>query len=98
MICQNAGLFGACSVAAAARLEIHIAETGSISTIMLPIMEKKKKIVGYTYRPKEIPFGTLAHIVLGHATLLCYKKATVFEWISSLKYCCKIRHNDTLWL
>lgn len=68
MLCQDAGLFGACRVAAAARLEIHRAEAGSISTIMLPVMETRRKIVGYTYRRKEMPFGTLAHIVFRRAT------------------------------
>lgn len=82
MLCQNAGLFGACRAAAAARLEIHRAETGSISTIMLPVMETRKKIVGYTYKQKEMPFGTVAHIVFRHATVSCFKKATVFVGIS----------------
>lgn len=43
MLCQDAGLFGAFGVVAAACLEIHRAETGSISTIMLPVMETKKE-------------------------------------------------------
>lgn len=61
-------------MAAAARLEIHRAEAGSISTIMLPVMETRRKIVGYTYRRKEMPFGTLAHIVFRRATASCYEK------------------------
>lgn len=49
---------------------------------MLPVMETRKKIVGYTYRQKEIPFGTVVHIVFRHATVLYYINATIFVGIA----------------
>lgn len=81
MLCQNAGLFGACRASLAACLEIHRAETGSISTVRLPVMDTRKKILGFTYRQKELPSGTTAHVVFKNATVLCYKKGTVFVGI-----------------
>lgn len=69
-LCQNAGLFGASRAVAAA--EIHRAETGSISTIMLPVMETRDKLYVIPTSKKEMPIGTLVHSVFRYASVLYY--------------------------